>query len=183
MLDTARREAKRWRLEQLTQRRADADLDPATAFFVLAWDAFEAPVFAYDEALRLTRAVSVDLEREVVGRLRRARQRPAAVGLDAARGMIDAVHHTANLARTRSLDDARKLLDEKLGTREGPCLTALEAVLEVLPVTKRWTGSDLPGEAAAAGSDLEALYHLARLAYGDRIDEPEQVRLWQDEAA
>ena len=53
----------------------------------------------------------------------------------------------------------------------------------VLPVTKRWTGIDLPGEAAAAGSDFEALYHLARLAYGDRIDELEQLRLWQEEAA
>ena len=182
--------------EQLTQRQADADLDPATAFFVLAWDAFEAPVFAYDEALRLARAVGVDLEREVVGRLAEKRgsdlrlwdsTRRAAGGAlgppDGARGMIDAVHHAANLARTRSLDDARKLLDEKLGAREGAFLTALEAVLEVLPVTKRWTGIDLPGEAAAAGSDFEALYHLARLAYGDRIDEPKQLRLWQEDAA
>ena len=196
VLDTARREVKRWRLEQLTQRRADADLDPATAFFVLAWDAFEAPVFAYDEALRLARAVGVDLEREVVGRLAEKRgsdlrlwdsTRRAAGGAlgppDGARGMIDAVHHAASLARTRSLDDARKLLDEKLGAREGAFLTALEAVLEVLPVTKRWTGIDLPGEAAAAGSDFEALYHLARLAYGDRIDEPKQLRLWQEDAA
>ena len=50
-LDVARREVKRWRLEQLTHLKANADLDPATAFFVLAWDAFKAPVFSYDEAL------------------------------------------------------------------------------------------------------------------------------------
>ena len=56
-LDVARREVKRWRLEQLTHLKADADLDPATAFFVLAWDAFRAPVFPYDEGLRLARAV------------------------------------------------------------------------------------------------------------------------------
>ena len=36
---------------------------------MLAWDAFEAPVFPYDEALRLARAVGVDLDAEVVGRL------------------------------------------------------------------------------------------------------------------
>ena len=48
----------------------------------------------------------------------------------------------------------------------------------MLPVTKKWTGIDLPGEAAAAGSDFEA-----RLAYGDRIDEPKQLRLWQEDAA
>ena len=68
-LDTARREVKRWRLEQLTHLKADADLDPVTAFFVLAWDAFRAPVFAYDEALRLARAVGVDLDGDIVGRL------------------------------------------------------------------------------------------------------------------
>ena len=49
-LGVARREVKRWRLEQLTHLKANADLDPATAFFVLAWDAFKAPLFSYDEA-------------------------------------------------------------------------------------------------------------------------------------
>ena len=68
-LDAARREVKRWRLEQLTHLKANADLDPATAFFVLAWDAFKAPIFSYDEALRLARAVGVDLDGDIVGRL------------------------------------------------------------------------------------------------------------------
>ena len=58
-LDVARREVKGWRLERLTHVKANADLDPATAFFVLAWDTFRAPVFDYDEALRLARAVGV----------------------------------------------------------------------------------------------------------------------------
>ena len=31
-LDAARREVKRWRLEQLTHLKANADLDPETAF-------------------------------------------------------------------------------------------------------------------------------------------------------
>ena len=196
VLDTARREVKRWRLEQLTHRRANADLDPPTAFFVLAWDAFEAAVFAYDEALRLARAVGVDLEREVVGRLAEKRgselrlwdsARRAAAGAlgspDGARGMIDAVHGAAHLGRSGALDKARDQLNEVLGTREPAFLAALEAVLEVLPVTRRWTSIDLPGEAAAAGDDFEALYDLMRLAYGDRIDEPEQLKLWREDAA
>ena len=66
-LDVARREVKRWRLEQLTHLKANADLDPATAFFVLAWDAFRAPAFAYDEALMLARAVGADLDGDIVG--------------------------------------------------------------------------------------------------------------------
>ena len=115
-LDAARREVKRWRLEQLTHLEADADLDPATAFFVLAWDAFRAPVFAYDEALRLARAVGVDLDRDVVGRLAEKKgsdvrlwdsmRRAAKGGLgspDGSQGMIDPIHHAANLARLRSL--------------------------------------------------------------------------------
>ena len=49
--------------------KADDDLDPLTAFFVLAWDAFKGPVFAYGEARRLVHAVGVDLEGGVVGRI------------------------------------------------------------------------------------------------------------------
>ena len=33
-----------------------------------------------------------------------------------------------------------------------------------------------------AGSDFEALYNLTRLAYGDDIDEPQQLTLLQDDA-
>ena len=40
-----------------------------TAWFVLAWDAFKAPEFPYDEALRLARVCGVDLDGDVVGTL------------------------------------------------------------------------------------------------------------------
>ena len=50
-------------------------------------------------------------------------------------------------------------------------------------MTSHWTRIELPSEAAPAGDDFEALYHLMRLEYGDRIDEPEQLKLWQDDAA
>ena len=193
-LDTARREVKRWRLTQLTHLKADADLDPATAFFVLAWDAFRAPVFAYDEALRLARAVGVDLDGDIVGRFAEKKgsdirlwdsARRAAKGAlgpaDGSRGMIDAVHHAANTARIRSLSAARELLERALVVEDPRFFAALEAVLEVLPVSRTWTGIDLEGETEAAGDDFEALYNLARLAYRDQIDEPEQLKLWRDD--
>ena len=195
-LDTARREVKRWRLEQLTHRRTDADLDPATAFFVLAWDAFRAPVFAYDEALRLARAVGVDLDGDVVGRLAEKKGsdlrlwdsvRRAATGVlgppDGSRGMIDAIHHAANTARLRSLAEARERLERGRVVEDPRFFAALEAVLEVLPVSRTWTGIDLEGEKAAAGDDFEALWNLARLAWRDRIDEPEQLGFWSDKDA
>ena len=56
-------------------------------------------------------------------------------------------------------------------------------MLEVLPVSQAFTGIKLEGGAAASGSDFEALYNLVRLAYGDQIDEPEQLKLWQEENA
>ena len=193
-LDTARREVKRWRLEQLTHLKADADLDPATAFFVLAWDAFRAPVFAYDEALRLARAVGVDLDADIVGRLAEKKgsdirlwdsARRAAKGAlgpaDGSRGMIDAVHHAANTARIRSLAAARELLERALVVEDPRFFAALEAVLEVLPVSRAWTGIDPEGEAAAAADDFEALYNLSRLAWRDEIDEPEQLKLWREQ--
>ena len=44
-------------------------MDAVTAWFVLAWDAFKAATFPYDEGLRLARAVGVDLERDIIGHL------------------------------------------------------------------------------------------------------------------
>ena len=193
-LDAARREVKRWRLEQLTQLKANVDLDPTTAFFVLAWDAFQAPAFSYDEALRLARAVGIDLDHDIVGRLAQKKgsnvllwdsARRAAKGAlgpaDGSRGMIDAIHHAANTARARSLEAARELLASTLVDQEPRFFAALEAVLEVLPVSRAFTGIELEGDVAASGSDFEALYNLARLAYGDQIDEPEQLKLWRDD--
>ena len=195
-LDAARREVKRWRLEQLTHLKANADLDPATAFFVLAWDAFKAPMFSYDEANRLARAVGVDLDKDVIGRLAEKkgsnillwdsahRAAKGALGsVDGSRGMIDSIHHAANMARVRSLAAAQEMLANTQVDQDRRFFTALEALLEVLPVSKAFTGIELEGSVAAAGSDFEALYNLVRLAYGNEIDEPEQLKFWQDDGA
>ena len=191
-LDVARREVKRWRLERLTHLKANADLDPVTAFFVLAWDTFRAPVFDYDEALRLARAVGVDLDRDLTGQLVHKSgsnltlwdsTRRAATGAlgpaDGSRGMIDTLHHAAHAARSRSLTAARELLD-RTGVGEDPrFVAALEAVLEVLPLSPDITGAKLTGDARAAGDDFQALYELSRLAYSDRVDEPDQLAFWR----
>ena len=193
-LDAARREVKRWRLEQLTQLKGDEDLDGVTAFIVLAWDAFKAPKFSYDEALRLGRAVGVDIDHDIVGRLAEKTgsdillwdsSRRAAKGtlgpVDGSRAMIDAIHHAANMARVRSLAAAKELLAEALVDRDPRFFASLEAILEVLPVSRTYSGVDLKGEIASAADDFEVLYKLSRLAYGDQIDEPEQLKLWQEE--
>jgi putative DNA methylase len=192
-LDSARREVKRWRLEQLTHLSANADLDPATAFFVLAWDAFRAPTFAYDEALRLARAVGIDLDTEVIGRLAEKKgsdivlwdsARRAAKGAlgpaDGSRGMIDALHHAAHVGRLHTLAAAQEMLSQA-GVDTGPGFApALEAVLEVLPVSKTFSGIDQSGDIAASASDFDILENVRRLSYADQVDEPNQLALWKD---
>ena len=195
-LEVARREVKRWRLEELTRVRAGDDMDARTAFFVLAWDAFRAPRFPYDEALKLARAVGVDLDKEVVGRtaakvganlvLWDSAERAAKGSLgpaDGSTGMIDVLYRAAHLGRIRSLDAAREYL-ENVGLHKEPrFLAALKALLEVLPMPKSVTKFDLPKGLAAAGSDFEVLEKLRRLAFGEQVAEPEQLKLWRDEEA
>jgi putative DNA methylase len=190
-LDAARREVKRWRLEQLTHMKASDELDPLTSFFVLAWDAFRAPVFPYDEALRLARAVGVDLDTQVVGMLVEKKgsdllmwdsARRAAKGAlgppDGSRGMIDAVHHAANFGRTRTLQAAREMLAKTGVDKEQMFFAALEAVLEVLPVGKAYSGIELEGDLAASGRDFEALENLRKLAFTEQVDAPKQLEVW-----
>ena len=193
-LDAARREVKRWRLEQLTRKKASEDLDAPTAFFVLAWDAFKAPVFAYDEALRLARAVGVDMDAQVAKRLGEkrggdfrlwdsaTRAAKGALGpVDGSRGLIDTLHHAASVSRSRSLAAARDMLAETGMDQDPRLFRAFEAVLEVLPVSHRFTKVALQSEAAASSNDFEALYDLARLAYEKEVDQPKQLELWLGE--
>lgn len=192
-LDAARREVKNWRLEQLTQLKRQAELDPLTEWFVLAWDAFRAPQFPYDEALRLARVVGVDLDSDIIGRLAekkssdvilwdsKTRAAKSALGpSDGSRTMIDAIHHAAYIAQSRTLEASRELL-EKAGIDKDPAfLSSLEAVLEVLPVSKAFTNIELSDAVAEAGSDFEALENLRRLAFKEQVDEPMQLELWKD---
>jgi adenine-specific DNA methylase len=184
-LTAARREVKNWRLEQLTHRKARTDMDAVTAWFVLAWDAFEAPVFPYDEALRLARAVGVDLDKEIVGRLATkkasdivlldSQQRAAKMFLgpaDGSRAMLDVLHHAAHAARARSLEAARELLEKGGWLTEPGFHTALQAVLEVLPVSATFSKVELTPALSGFGSDFEALENLRRLAFTEQVDEP-----------
>jgi putative DNA methylase len=189
-LDAARREVKSWKMEQLTSAERRSRLDPLTEWFVLAWDAFQAPQFPYDEALRLARVVGLDLDRDVVGVLAEKKgsdlilwdsSTRAAKGKlgapDGTSAWIDAIHHCAHRARSIDLNAAKQLLDDN-GLANSPIfLTALEAVLEVLPISARYTGFDPVKAAAPAASDFEALENLRRLALAEQVPAPKQLEL------
>ena len=55
--------------------------------------------------------------------------------------MIDAIHHAANAARSRSLSVAQELLEAGGVDREAGFFVALEALLEVLPAFAEVHGS------------------------------------------
>ena len=191
-LDAARREVQRWRLRQIAHPSSNADLDSATAFVVFAWDTFKAPVFPFDEGLHLARSIGVDLEADIVGRLAEKkagnlrlwdsahRAAKGALGpADGTRSMIDAIHHAAYAARSRSLSVAEELLEGKGVDTDPAFFVALEALLEVLPPSEKFTGVDLKDDLASAADDFEALYGLYRLAYREQFDEPTQLELWK----
>lgn len=193
-LDAARREVKKWRLDRLLRATRHADLDPLTEWFVLAWDAFKAPEFPYDEALRLARVVGLDLDRDVIKVV--AEKKSGDVLLwdsgkrvskgtlgpsDGSRALLDALHHAAYRARKDGLEAGRRLLEEGGAAQHPSFSAALMALLEVLPVSSTFTKvTDEKGAVAEAASDFDALEHLRRLAFSDRVPEPEQLALWSE---
>jgi len=193
-LDSARREVKRWRLEQILRTTRQPDLDPLTEWFVLAWDAFRAPEFPYDEALRLARVVGLDLDAQVVGHVAEKKgsdlllwdsARRAAKGsigpMDGNRAAIDALHHVALRIRQQGLQAGRELVERVGLDKDSSFVSALTAVLEVLPVSKTFTHvADEAGPVAEAASDFDALEHLRRLIFTERVPEPMQLRFWTE---
>ena len=188
----ARREVKRQVLERLTRSPGRSELDLLTDFFLLAWDAFGAPVFPYDEALKLARAVGLDLDGDIVGRLaekkgqnlhlwdsvrRAGKNRIGPV--DGSRAALDRLHHAANLARSHTLSAAKEHLEQVPAADESAFRAALDAALEVLPLPPSKTGAALKGEIESASNDFEALFELGKLLYGAKFEEPRQLKLWQ----
>jgi len=191
-LDSARKEVKRWRMEQLLGSKRQTNLDPITEWFVLAWDAFESPRFPYDEGLRLARVVGVDLDKQIVGHIAEKKasdlelwdstQRAAKGQLGASDGsnsILDAIHHAANRARTHGLEAAKDLLAHNGVEKDPDFHSALLAVLEVLPVSSTFTKfEDEEGAVAEAAKDFDVLENLRRLMFSEKVPQPKQLEIW-----
>jgi len=191
-LDAARREVKRWRMESLLGSKRKTNLDPVTEWFVLAWDAFEAPQFPYDEALRLARVVGVNLDTDIVKKV--AEKKGANLVLwdsqnrslknslgspNGSQSMLDALHHAAHRARSHGLESARQLLENNKLVDNTDFRDALAAVLEVLPVSSTFTGfAEEKGEVAEAAQDFDMLENIRRLLFSETVPRPKQLALW-----
>jgi putative DNA methylase len=196
-LEAARREVKQWRMEQLATVKRQHHLDALTEWYVLAWDAFRAPKFPADEALKLARVVGLDFDQEVKNVAcavsgedvtlwdshTRVTKNKLATGPEAP--MLDRLHEAAYTVRFQNTEAARNRLDSLRLLDDPTLMTALEALLNVLPpVAPRGKKKPDPTLEGAA-SDFEALEKLRRLAFAEKVPEPkrpEQIELELDEA-
>ncbi|MBV8817596.1 MAG: DUF1156 domain-containing protein, partial [Acidobacteriaceae bacterium] len=187
-LDAARREVKEWRMEQLATVKRKHHLDPLTEWYVLAWDAFRAPKFPSDEALKLARVVGLDFDRElknvacaVTGddvtlwdsqtrvsknKLTNGPQTP----------MLDRLHEAAYTVRFQNTEAARNRLESLRLLDDPTLLTGLEALLNVLPPVAPRSKKKADPSLEGAASDFEALEKLRRLAFAQKVPEPKK---WQ----
>ncbi len=178
-LDAARREVKTWRLQQLARVNRHQHLDPLTEWFILAWDAFRAPRFPADEALKLARVVGLDFDRDIKNVLCTVKGNDVTLKDSKSRKLrkwsedclIDALHSAAYVGQIQNVGAAKELL-AKHELLDSPALrTALEALLNVLPATAL-SGKKADSSLTSATSDFEALEKLRRLAFMEQVPAP-----------
>lgn len=190
VLTTARMAVKGWIIRQIVQSGRQTQLDPLLEWFVLAWHTFRAPQFAYDEALNLARVVGLDLDRDIIGIVAGKKgsdvvlwdsaTRAARASLGASggtRSTLDALHHAAHAARSRSLEVASELLRQHGLDKSPEFMDGLKALLEVLPVSRSFGGNE--GADMSAASDFEALENLRRLLFAEKVKAPQQLSLFE----
>lgn len=180
-LDAARREVKRWRMDQLATVSRQHHLDELTEWFILAWDAFRAPRFPADEALKLARVVGLDFDKDIKNVVcevkasdvllwdSKTRQAKGKLGPISDSVMLNTLHQAALASREGNTGAARDMLDKANLLSDTTLLAALEAMLNVLP--------------PVAGTDFDALEKLRKLAFSEKVPEPKQMEFFISDTA
>ena len=91
--------------------------------------------------------------------------------------MVDELHHIAYLCRKSGAATAMEYIESEQLDTDDMFVAALEAVLEVLPPSHRYTGVDLGGDLASASGDFDALFDIYRLKFKKKIDDPDQLKI------
>ena len=192
-LEAARREVKQWRMEQLATVKRQHHLDALTEWYVLAWDAFRAPRFPADEALKLARVVGLDFDQDVKKQVCEVkgddvilwdsitRHRNGSLRHVSEECMLDTLHWAAKVGREQNTGAARSLIEDARLIGDPTLLTALEALLNVLPPGVASAGRKKPDASlTGAANDFEALERLRKLAFSETVPAPkipEQIPL------
>jgi adenine-specific DNA methylase len=183
-LEAARREVKQWRMEQLATVKRQHHLDALTEWYVLAWDAFRAPRFPADEALKLARVVGLDFDQqvknwvcEIKGELvvlwdSVLRHRNGKLPSLNTECMLDALHWAAKTAREQNTGAAKNIIEGARLLQDPTWLTALEAILNVLPPIVPSAKKKPDAILSGAANDFQALERLRKLAFADSVPAP-----------
>jgi hypothetical protein len=95
--------------------------------------------------------------------------------------MLDTLHWAAKTAREQNTGAARSLIEDAHLIGDPTLLTALEALLNVLPPSAALAGKKKPdANLAGAANDFEALERLRKLAFAETVPAPkipEQILL------
>jgi adenine-specific DNA methylase len=192
-LEAARHEVKQWRMEQLATVKRHHHMDALTEWYVLAWDAFRAPRFPADEALKLSRVVGLDFDQDVKKQVCEVkgddvilwdsvtRHRNGSLHSISEECMLDTLHWAAKVGREQNTGAARSLIEDAHLIGDPTLLTAIEALLNVLPPSLALAGRKKPDASlAGAANDFEALERLRKLAFAETVPAPkiaEQIPL------
>jgi adenine-specific DNA methylase len=150
-LDLAREEVINLRKKGLLLGRA-LSFDPATDWYLMAWDAFQAAEFPGDEARKLALSLGMDLEREIVAEKRLVAKKASTVviqepkarlkkgmvdpDLSAFPCLVDAVHTAMVIYQEEGAMPCEAFL-KRTGLMQDPTFKAcLQALLNAIPRTK-----------------------------------------------
>ena len=182
VLMTARSAVKDWAMRQILQAQRRTQMDPLLEWYILAWSTFQAPQFPYDEAMNLARVVGLELDKDIVDVVAEKKQsdivlwdsetRAARAALGPASGansMLDALHQAIRTAHAKTLQAAADQIRDYGLDKEPAFLDGLKALLEVLPVSRSFSGFDSGKALEPAARDFEALENLRRLAFAREV--------------
>ncbi len=166
-LSLAREEVADFRLRGLALGRS-VEFDPVTDWYLLAWDAFRAVQFPYDEARKLAFASGIEIEQ--LRRIRLVIKKAGSVVLqepkerrpkfadpegDSFERLIDAAQALMNAWREDGIVGAEAFLKRTRLSSDTRFRSLLQALINAIPRTKK--GSQFIRPEAAA---LDALTHL-----------------------
>ena len=179
-------------MEQLATVKRQHHLDPLTEWYVLAWDAFRAPRFPSDEALKLARVVGVNFDEQLRNKVLEVkggdvvvwdsgqRAKKSSIGSMTGTCRLDALHHAAQAVRERNVGVAKELVERAELHKDGAFLLSLEAALQVLPTPRMVSGK---GVLAGAAADAEALEKLRKLMFSGEVPQSKEWMLFDQPVA
>lgn len=194
-LDLAREEVMRLRKEGLLNGR-EVQFDPVTDWYLMAWDAFAAEQFPYDEARKLAIGVGVDLDKSIMASKRLAAKKGEFIVLQTPvqrrrKGVVDDevmlfeswidAAHTAMMVFAEDGAGSCDVFLRKTGLKtDGTFKALLQALINAVP-RSRIKGKFVRSEAETLENMRLAFFDDLVPPAEEEMDAPAYVQLGLDE--